>query len=732
MRLFKPVVVLLFAISTFTATNLEADVRGGNEIFTVSVAESSSDYCGAWTATTGPKHPAGENLDVLFGAGTARTSTTTFKSYTSGIEYVTGHHPGCSRLCQNAAPVVSPILNGGKIVGYRLLWSFRDGAQGPKIEFEQEVHVSGPVDGTETVDNTVIRETHTVRNLGPGDLKFGLRKLWDWQIGGDDGPHFGDCANSTTACDASMNLTPDGSLSGRYPRAYVINSDPALTACPTGTNPIGGNCVGSPPYIVSGTVAPTSSGLFPPPSPPELLQFNDWSNLSSECWQPSLHNDATCGGGDDTAVAYFYGLTGDSAIVLAEGQERSFTQYVTAAKEGCPLDGKAECKGEINDVPAATLLLPYFEVDIDKTQKLPRTNTGFSINNAAPTATLAHVNVWSDQSFLVLTFNVYLTGYDIETINLREIFVNGNLPRTAPYKQDERDTLSPGGPVSLDSDFPSCEELPYPASVIPANVLSHLHATLQGERSPITGLCAGSKKKDEDNILRGYITIDVVNACTRAAPQNWEEYSKVLSNQNVLWGQYYYISEAQRSILAENLVSIEACPTCFSPGDHTFYGRYNGASAEDAREPLPTTLAARFHNATGLEKPEFLVWRETYSPGVEFGDLGYTCNLDGPSWYPLPTRQVVAFDETETPYMGEVQAIPNAANQISDIDLGVPWRFGWVYLNLQHPNLNPAYGDQAAQGWVTVRMRTYDGLTGFDALQLDCANAPVLFGIPVK
>ena len=55
-------------------------------------------------------------------------------------------------------------------------------------ELVQEVVVEGPVDGTETVDNTVIRETHTVKNLGPGSLDFGLRKQWDWNTAGDDGP----------------------------------------------------------------------------------------------------------------------------------------------------------------------------------------------------------------------------------------------------------------------------------------------------------------------------------------------------------------------------------------------------------------------------------------------------------------------------------------------------------------------------------------------------------------
>jgi hypothetical protein len=83
--------------------------------------------------------------------------------------------------------------------------------------------------------------------------------------------------------------------------------------------------------------------------------------------------------------------------------------------------------GTIDDVPAATLLLPYFEVDIQRSDGI---NTLFSINNAAATAVLTHVTVWSDQSVPVLDFDVYLTGYDVQTISLRDIFVDGKLPRT--------------------------------------------------------------------------------------------------------------------------------------------------------------------------------------------------------------------------------------------------------------------------------------------------------------
>src|SRR4030095_9985417 len=87
----------------------------------------------------------------------------------------------------------------------------------------------------------------------------------------------------------------------------------------------------------------------------------------------------------------------------------------------------------IDDVPAATLLLPYFEVDLTNPNGV---TTLCAISTASDTAILAHVVVWSDLSVPVLDFNIYLTGYDVQTINLRDIFVSGILPQTASVGHD--------------------------------------------------------------------------------------------------------------------------------------------------------------------------------------------------------------------------------------------------------------------------------------------------------
>src|SRR5215213_9278228 len=248
--------------------------------------------------------------------------------------------------------------------------------------------------------------------------------------------------------------------------------------------------------------------------------------------------------------------------------------------------------GTIDNVPAATLMLPYFEVDLNNAEGV---NPLFSINNSAATAVLPKVVVWSDQSVPVLNFNVYLTGYDVQTINMRDILGLGNVPRTASDGQDPTDTISPQGPLSQDINFASCTQLPFTNPAISNSFREHLQAWLTGRASPATHDCAGAKKNGGAvRIARGYVTVDTVSSCDIFFPGDWATYGPTLTDQNVLWGDWFIVNPGQNFAQGDMLVHIESCPTCFAPGDHTFYGRYNGATADDAREPLPTTVDPRY------------------------------------------------------------------------------------------------------------------------------------------
>src|SRR5437763_12843478 len=86
------------------------------------------------------------------------------------------------------------------------------------------------------------------------------------------------------------------------------------------------------------------------------------------------------------------------------------------------IDNDDSC--DISLLPAATLLLPYFEVDPDSPQTVART-TIFTIQNTTAMPQIARVTLWTDWSYPMLTFNLFLTGYDIQAINLYDVFVRG-------------------------------------------------------------------------------------------------------------------------------------------------------------------------------------------------------------------------------------------------------------------------------------------------------------------
>src|SRR6266545_3562219 len=306
--------------------------------------------------------------------------------------------------------------------------------------------------------------------------------------------------------------------------------------------------------------------------------------------------------------------------------------------------------GTIDDVPAATLLLPYFEVDLDHSDGI---STLFSLNNASATAQLAHVTVWSDWSIPVLDFDVYLTGYDVQVFNLRDILVEGLLPQTGPGTSTAaNEPGSPVGPYSRpDVPFPGCNLSSNPPSppvysipAISTNFQAHLQALLTGKRSPADNTCAGVNYGD--NIARGYVTVDDVNSCSLLFPSSTGYFVNggggIAGNDNVLWGDYTYFDAAQNFAQGETLVHIEADANVFNtPGEYTFYGRYVGGTAADNREQLATTFAVRYLSGGGFTGgTDLIVWRDSKFPP------GGSCTT-GPNYGSLFEGQIAVFDETE-------------------------------------------------------------------------------------
>jgi hypothetical protein len=394
----------------------------------------------------------------------------------------------------------------------------------------------------------------------------------------------------------------------------------------------------------------------------------------------------------------------------------------------------------IDEVPAATLLLPYFDVDLGNPNG---ETTLFSINNASATAVLAHIVVWSDLSVPVLDFNIYLTGYDVQTINLGDILRNGVLPRTASAGQDPGDTISPKGQFSQDINFASCSGL-LPPPNLPSNFVRHLQLSLTGQASPVLGnRCAG--RNLGDNVARGYITVDTVNSCTLLFPGDPGYFGAggtgIATNQNVLWGDYFYVNPGANFADGNPLVHIEASatnPQTSTSGQYTFYGRYDAFTAADNREPLSTSFAVRYLNGGVFSGgTDLIVWRDS-----KVNQTAFTCPAQQgrPSWYPLGQEGIVIFDEQEQPQVPQTFPVSPQPPQsgiipfpaeaqsthVGGADFPVPFDFGWLYLDLNTtvaaagsvPPEDPA----AAQAWVTARMTAQGRFSvGFDAVQLDSA-----------
>jgi hypothetical protein len=409
---------------------------------------------------------------------------------------------------------------------------------------------------------------------------------------------------------------------------------------------------------------------------------------------------------------------------------------------------------QVDDVPAATLLVPYFEVDLGDPNGQ---TTLFSVNNASATAILTHVVVWSDLSVPVLDFNIYLTGYDIQTINLRDILVNGNLPQTASAGQDPTDTISPHGLFSQDINFASCTGL-LPPPPLPAFFVAHLQSSLTGKPSPVlNGLCAG--RNLGDNIARGYVTVDTVNNCTLRFPGDAGYFAPGgagdATNQNVLFGDYFFVNTGQNTADGNSLVHIEASPGLgtsgiygsYPPGNpettvagqYTFYGRYDGWTAVDNREPLATTFGARYVNGGPFTGgTDYLVWRDS-----KVSQGAFTCpSVPGvrPPWYPLGQEGIVIFDEQEHPQVPQSFPVSPQPQQTGIIPfpaeaqrthvggpaLPVPFNFGWMYLDLNTTvaaaGTNPPEDPAAAQAWVSITMSAFGHYSvGYPAIKLDSA-----------
>ncbi|HEV7426811.1 MAG TPA: hypothetical protein VGQ46_10620 [Thermoanaerobaculia bacterium] len=443
-----------------------------------------------------------------------------------------------------------------------------------------------------------------------------------------------------------------------------------------------------------------------------------------------------------------------------------------AASAGSSINNDDTC--DIKVGPAATLLLPYFEIDVTG-------NTGqttlFTITNVSRYPQIAHVTLWSDWGFPVLTFNIYLTGYGQQAINLADVLLrntiasaNGTSDATPPGR------LSTGTSPNLRAS-PGCIGNP---GTVPAAVIATVRSALTKGIYQAGNLSCGQPVGGIHANAIGYATIDVVSHCTPRFPNDPAYFTEDLLYDNVLIGDYQQLGPRPEGAAAAGfeaagnpMVHIRAVPEGGSAGSnvptslpYTFYDRYTPSTtrSRDRRQPLPSTFAARFiQGGAGAFVTNVTIWREGYGAGACGSRLAINDYA--------PVADIVRFDERENvfslyctqPCVTYTRTLSLASSTstssaiyptLTGTDLG-----GWIYLNLNNSGdvsysvtthdvggepfptrlstvLAPArsttsVGPRPSQNWVTVTMFATIGgnrmTAEFDAASLGNGCSPAAF-----
>ena len=465
-----------------------------------------------------------------------------------------------------------------------------------------------------------------------------------------------------------------------------------------------------------------------------------------------------------------------------------FTFLITLSARAGVRDNDDTC--DIIVAPAATLLLPYFEVDLSHPGGQ---TTLFTITNVSRHSQIAHVTLWTDFAVPVLDFNIFLTGYDVQSINLLDVLTTGTVapplgtgPSTAKSplgtagNSPSLTAPANGGPGYTNPNFKSaidCNTLP---GVIPQSLIAAVRLELTAGTAPG---CASVGRVHFNAI--GYVTIDLVGSCTSRTPADPLYYTTDLLFDNVLIGDYQQVGPHPAGSAASSfdaganpMVHLRAVPEGGAAGSnvpttlpYTFYDRYTPPTnrAADRRQPLPATFAARFiQGGPSAFATNFTIWRE----GIGTGTGTCSFSLDRA----LPIAELVRFDEKENPYIQSpgvlcgslcgpffpvaLPATSSTATYDTSIyptltgsDVG-----GWMYLNLNNGGstsysvttdiggepgatnrpgvLAPAgasttKGPRPSQNWVTITMFGNLGtnhLAGeFDAASLGNGCSPAAF-----
>jgi hypothetical protein len=298
---------------------------------------------------------------------------------------------------------------------------------------------------------------------------------------------------------------------------------------------------------------------------------------------------------------------------------------------------------DIAVLPAATLLLPYFDVDL---ADAPSATTRFTVQNASAAAQIVHVTIWTDWAFPVMSFPLFLAGYDVQSIDLYDVLARGVIARGMHVLADA------ANPHFLADAITACASERLPVD-IPASVLDDIGSALtRGVINSHARTCAnGARIGGTHAHAIGYVTIDVVATCAPLLPTSPAYFASTILFDNVLTGEYQQVSPhgATRDTFGGPLVHIRAMPEGGAAGalvatslPYTFYDRLTNTAPSrtfDRRQPLPSAFAPRVMEggASGF-LTTLKIWREAVTNATAACDA-YAQNGQ------MELADVIRFDE---------------------------------------------------------------------------------------
>ena len=380
-------------------------------------------------------------------------------------------------------------------------------------------------------------------------------------------------------------------------------------------------------------------------------------------------------------------------------------------------------------VPAATLLVPYAVVDLNPDLITPNPagyTTLLAVTNVSSGAALIHVTVWSAMSNPVVDFDEVLSGYDVWSINFRDLLngrfdlfdtefdnpawpaasnpVNSYGPTTNQASGTSGTTYTLPAPEEPSSSFsPTTCNFPYGnLSSLGPVIVTNLKNDIHGGYTEYISCQTVTTSTPPWLATLGkapvffYVTIDNVTKCSTKFPNDSTYFSTgIPSNNNQLIGDIVYLNSTGNFSESIQATSLEANANQTEFTGTTFYGRYDTAPGApfDTREPLGTAYAFRYVNANGVSS-SLRIWKNAHEvdtvhaeylaclPYIYFAwdeDENSLVQTGGPSGFGTTQPNVIPFETQEAPL--------NAANWN-----GIPALNGWMML-IFDPSL-PNAGNQ--------------------------------------